>query len=692
MGSEDGDPSERPPHVVHIRQAFAIGVYPVTFAEWDACVAAGGTQHKPPEAPRNPPHAAGTWDRGRRPVINVGWYDAQEYVSWLSRTAAREYRLPSEAEWEYSARAGTTTEYAFGNVLTADMANFRDGSAPYGGISTSPVGLFPPNAFGLYDVHGNVWEWVQDSRNADTYQGAPTDGSSWEAAQTAFRLLRGGSWKDGATELRSAYRKWSTTGYRFNGGTLGFRVVRALSPAELGVRLVDLGRSLTNFDVADVTSELRGLQAGILKPHARAYVAIVIGEFRHDAPCRAVLRALSDLVTSAMDQLKAAADFRIAGHDGGPVITLHLSGRAYVGLGEDVTLFPAAFVEGMNGARDRLNDPPSGELDEAYRSGSDILLQIAHSTPEGISQALDLVTARMDNSVKILAVETGERRIDAAGQNLGPFGFVDGLSQPIFFRDEITVRPRIWNSEAAPKLVVVRDPLAPDALGSYMVFRKYQTDNPHFQALAGRVAEQVGIDEEFAKALFFGRFPDGTPLALHNRPLSDPTNDFDYLTDPDGTRCPFHAHIRKVNPRGAHEGEGERARRIARRGMAFWAGASWQACLAGAAPTQPTDGLLFIAYQASIVEQFEFIHRVWMNDIDFQYGEFPGADLVAGHPGKRELDPSGYYVIDQEPHHYWPTRWGGKREGRVAMDLDTISTLRGGEYYFTPSIDWLKSL
>jgi formylglycine-generating enzyme required for sulfatase activity len=219
MGSPEGEEGrydvEGPQHEVTIRP-FAIGKHEVTFAEWDACVASGGCNGYRPDDQG--------WGRGRQPVINVSWHDAQAYVAWLAEATGKPYRLPSEAEWEYAARAGTTTRYAFGDAITEREANF-DGSIG----KTTEVGAYPANPWGLYDMHGNVWEWVEDIWH-DSYQGAPADGSAWTEGEgkesSRIRVDRGGSWNYDPGDLRSAGRYWIDPGYR--GLYLGFRVARTL--------------------------------------------------------------------------------------------------------------------------------------------------------------------------------------------------------------------------------------------------------------------------------------------------------------------------------------------------------------------------------------------------------------------------------------------------------------------------------
>jgi len=166
----------------------------------------------------------------KRPVENVSWNDAVEFCRKLSQKTGKTYRLPSEAEWEYACRAGTTTPFYFGETITPDLVNY-DGNYPYArapkGLyrqQTTDVGSFPPNPFGLYDMHGNVWEWCSD-RWHDNYNGAPTDGSSWETGTDNNRVLRGGSWLNNAVYCRSADRRYLSAVNRWR--DRGFRVAVA---------------------------------------------------------------------------------------------------------------------------------------------------------------------------------------------------------------------------------------------------------------------------------------------------------------------------------------------------------------------------------------------------------------------------------------------------------------------------------
>ena len=222
MGSRsgEGDSDEGPRHRVRIGEAFAVGKYEVTFGEWDACVAGGGCGgHRPGDW---------GWGRGRRPVVGVSWEDAKGYVRWIREKTGKEYRLLSEAEWEYVARAGTRTEYWWGDGIGRGRANCDGCGSRWDNRETAPVGSFGANAYGLHDVHGNAREWVEDCWHSD-YEGAPTDGRAWvTSGDCSQRVLRGGSWFNEPRLLRSAYRHWNSPGYRFN--KFGFRIARTLTP------------------------------------------------------------------------------------------------------------------------------------------------------------------------------------------------------------------------------------------------------------------------------------------------------------------------------------------------------------------------------------------------------------------------------------------------------------------------------
>lgn len=225
MGSPAGKDipgDERPQHRVTVG-SFWMGQYPVTQAQWRAIAAL-------PKVKRELDLDPSTFKASRCPVENISWYDAVELCLRLSQHTGQTYRLPSEAEWEYACRAGGATPFHFGETITPDLANYN-GNYTYGhgprGIyrrQTSPVGEFGiANAFGLYDMHGNVWEWCLDHWHGD-YQGAPIDGRAWvTGGDDSYRLMRGGSWYYVPSYCRSANRNWANPNHKSN--DIGFRLV-----------------------------------------------------------------------------------------------------------------------------------------------------------------------------------------------------------------------------------------------------------------------------------------------------------------------------------------------------------------------------------------------------------------------------------------------------------------------------------
>jgi formylglycine-generating enzyme required for sulfatase activity len=209
--------NEGPQHSVTIAKPFAVSKFEVTFADWDACVSVGGC----------PQVNDSGFGRGTRPVINVSWDDAQQYAAWFSEMTGQTYRLLTEAEWEYATRAGSTTAYFWGDEIGKGNANCSGCGSQWDDRQTSPVESFKPNAFGLHDMAGNVWQWVQDCYH-DDYNGAPTDGSAWTSGDCNRRVVRAGSWFFKPQDLRSANRNRNATGAR--NYHFGFRLGRTLSP------------------------------------------------------------------------------------------------------------------------------------------------------------------------------------------------------------------------------------------------------------------------------------------------------------------------------------------------------------------------------------------------------------------------------------------------------------------------------
>lgn len=252
MGSPEGDEpaalnpvrpawtelSEKPQVEVEIAHPFAIGKFEITFEEWDRCVAAGGCSYRPEERGLHSPlwTLPGRWARGDRPVIHIARADAEEYIAWLSRATGQRYRLPSEAEWEYAARGGTTTAYYWGDELGEGMAVCDGCGSKWDKRSTAPVGSFPPNAFGLHDMLGNVSEWVADCWT-ESHEGARNDGSPrieaspwWKSGHCERPMQRGGGWRTYPWAIRAAARTaWRPGPWTDREWTYGFRVVREMN-------------------------------------------------------------------------------------------------------------------------------------------------------------------------------------------------------------------------------------------------------------------------------------------------------------------------------------------------------------------------------------------------------------------------------------------------------------------------------
>ena len=219
-----GEDDQVPAHAVTIPHPFAMMKYEVTFSEYDLFAQATGAARPVDEG----------WGRGSRPAINVSWGDANAYAEWLSEQTGERYRLPSEAEWEYAARAGSSTEYSWGDQIARDQANYGAHECCRGiaagadrWVNTSPVGAFQANPWGLHDMHGNVWEWVQDCYRS-SYLAAPADGSAWRDCDGRHAVMRGGSWHNAPARLRAAFRNAILASDR--NFVTGFRLVRELVP------------------------------------------------------------------------------------------------------------------------------------------------------------------------------------------------------------------------------------------------------------------------------------------------------------------------------------------------------------------------------------------------------------------------------------------------------------------------------
>jgi formylglycine-generating enzyme required for sulfatase activity len=214
MGSNTSDPSEKPAHTVAIKAPFAIGKYEVTVQQWNACAEAGACVKTSPASGSN----AGA------PIRDVSWDDAQQYLKWLSTSSGQAYRLPTEAEWEYAARGGTSTRYWWGEQMANGKANCKECGPPWSADAPANVGSFAANGYGLHDTSGGVWEWVADCWH-NSFKDAPSDSRAWDQAACTVRVIRGGSWREGAAYMVASTRFKYDASVRHSQN--GFRVVRS---------------------------------------------------------------------------------------------------------------------------------------------------------------------------------------------------------------------------------------------------------------------------------------------------------------------------------------------------------------------------------------------------------------------------------------------------------------------------------
>ena len=462
----------------------------------------------------------------------------------------------------------------------------------------------------------------------------------------------------------------------------------------------------TNIDPArpEYRKMLENLQSNILKPHGRKESNHLVLRFAAGPETiRGWIREFARReVTSAQKQLEETGTYHDHGTRGGLVASLALSVAGYRALGllpEDFGDPGRAFRGGMKRrsfsllARNR--DPPPGEWEAAYQGDIHALVSLSHDSAEDLAAKTRAVSESLRPIAEILAVERGTVLRNARGEPVEPFGFVDSRSQPLFLQADLEAEKAagvdVWDPSAPLGLVLVDDPFTSeeDCFGSYLVFRKLQQDVENFNAGVKDLATRLGADEALAGALVVGRFKDGTPVTLRPWDGLGAVNNFEYLAhDRVGNRCPFHAHIRKANQRGANpllNSEEERTHRIVRRGIPYGVRPASPGSASADASVAGEVGLLFQAFQGDIARQFEFIQRTWVDNPNF-----PEPLLFPG------LNTGDDALIGQHPRaaQKWPRTWGrsGRFLDRLRFNFGDYVRLRGGEYFFTPSLSFLKNL
>ena len=479
---------------------------------------------------------------------------------------------------------------------------------------------------------------------------------------------------------------------------------------------VTLSAETIPFDAeaAKYRDMLRNLQGNIITSHGRDFAMHTFFRLKGDpSAAKATIRELhaSGFITSAAEQANQAA---LQGTKQEVFGTLLLTARGLRTLGfalppgfgsSKKPPGPASDVEFTKPMRDvsnasELADHPE-EWEPPYRQDIDGLLIVAFGRHGGNEQAtVDALfahaqTARdiLEKSAEVLAVETGHSHV-IGGEPREHFGFVDGISQPLFRAKDVTAAGNVQGYDQSNGLVnlLVVDPFAPanekDAFASFFVFRKLEQNVKRWREAVVSTAALFGIDPALAGALAMGRFQNGDPVVQFPQPLGQapqptPFNDFNYAQDVQGARCPYHAHIRKTNPRGDTdrsfgEGDGsltqgERDRRIARRGISYGS----RAHDLSDAPESGV-GLLFMCYQANIADQFAFIQKNWVNNDEFGRAvPSPGQDAVIGQ---------GTHKAEQT----WPTAWDGTST-KTIPDFGKFVINRGGEYFIALSIPTLTA-
>ncbi len=456
---------------------------------------------------------------------------------------------------------------------------------------------------------------------------------------------------------------------------------------------------------------LDGIQGNILKAHGRHHTANIFIECQEgkQAEAKAWLKSLVDpeegVIQSAYAQLRSAMLWKENKVDTGLFACMHISAAGYDYLfDKDARLdsFEQSFRDGMKKARQRLDDPKSETWDIGLQANNHFMLLLAHANTDALAKAVDHIYEQTQFFAAIRTIEWGNALLNDEGAGIEHFGYVDGVSQPLFFEDEwqtYKTNNGILNEatdikfdpRADQSLVLINDPFGDtNAQGSYFVFRKLEQNVKGFKQAELKMADTLGLideDRERVGAMLVGRFEDGTPVQvsgeegiIHNSVF----NNFDYKTPTDNSRCPFHAHIRKTNPRFDPVRENEQVKSnhvMARRGIPY--GIRTDGPNDGNIYNKPEGrvGLLFMSYQRSIETQFEFIQKAWVNNPEFpSFGSTKpdGIDPIIGQgPGSR----TGEFA----------TTWADPTTLKQAS-FEQFIHLKGGEYFFTPSMSFLKNI
>jgi Dyp-type peroxidase family len=453
--------------------------------------------------------------------------------------------------------------------------------------------------------------------------------------------------------------------------------------AAIPLFLYQLDQPLSTSTLNAYANDLSSLQGNILKSHGRDVALHLFLTFRDDpVKAKSFLSKLALKLTSAAEQRAQTLRDK---HGQELFTAIYLSAKGYQYLGYKQGNFSDEFWNGMRAAQ--LGDPPVGQWDARFQKDIHAMILFAHDQPQELQGQLDSLRSQVGGLAEI-GCELGTTNRNPAGQVTEHFGYVDGISQPLFYQSDLNGVPAAnWDPAAGPNLVLARDPYGASGehCGSYLVFRKLEQDVKGFQTQLQQLANTLqlaGADAQRAGAMVIGRFPDGTPavlLPVQPQQAGGPANDFSYLArDPAGNQCPFAAHIRKINPRGEFGPTlgREKAHRIARRGITY----GQPNALGENLDSLPETGvgLLFQCCQADLKEQFEFLQGRWANQ-DNAPKSGGGKDPVIGESSEVPLH-------DLE----FPNPWGTAQ--RTPFSFQSCVKMKGGEYFFAPSIDFLVNL
>ena len=489
---------------------------------------------------------------------------------------------------------------------------------------------------------------------------------------------------------------------------------------------IDLTKPLKWTDPdAEQLRMLSALQGNILKGHGRDCTWNVFFRFGadHAAGARLVRELGNYHVTDALTQLREASVFKETGKMGGTFVAMGLSAKGYdaLGIARTGVLAQEPFASGMksNSSLANLNDPVLGDWEAEFAQEIHGIIVVGdHDALRGEDRRWVIADLIAQAGGSVVKTQQGKALHNDAGAGIEHFGYVDGRSQPLLLAEDIKKEANEgggiahWDPTAGLNAALVLDPLVPPppaptpaediGFGSFFIFRKLEQNVRTFKRAELELALKLGLsgdDMEVAGAMCVGRFEDGTPVTMSNKERNlEPPNDFDYAGDA-GSRCPFHSHIRKTNPRGGG-GFGqpeatEKAHLMPRRGIPYedvqrpthpngLPGAETLAEFdANVAPLAPTGGvgLLFMAYNSDLNNQFVFTQQSWANSQGFpQAPKPPGIDPVIGQ---------GANIADGPE---WPKQWDNPAAGVERFDFAGHVKMKGGEYFFTPSLLWLRTV